>query len=333
MIRYKLLDKCFSEKYHKFFIEDLVEKVNEALEDAGIRPVSKRQIYADIDFMKSIDGWGAPIESIQYGKRKYLTYAYDFSIMETPVSEMEMEQLETLITSLSRLQGIPMYDWVEELMTNLRLRFGLRSEESHLISFEQNCDMKGLRYLSDLINYTIKRKPVTIVYHPFGKDSMKWIIHPYYLKQYNNRWFLLGYNAEFEDLSIVALDRIEGIEIADVPFVRNKDFNFDAYFRDIIGVSLEKGKQVEHVRLKFAPSRLPYVLSKPIHHSQQIENEAEGIISFDVIPNKELVSELIWFRDEVEVLSPDSLREEIKGKIAEMYKKYFGVKIDRTTAE
>lgn len=331
LLRYKVLDKCFNDKYHKYFIEDLVEKVNDALEDSGIKPVSKRQIYADIDFMKSVDGWEAPIESFQHGKRKHMAYTCDFSIMETPVSEMEMEQLQTLITSLSRLQGIPMYDWIDELLMNLRFRFGLRSEDTQLIAFEQNRDMKGLRYLSDLINYTIKRKPVTITYHPFGKDVLKWIIHPYYLKQFNNRWFLLGYNNEYEDLSIVALDRIGGLEIADVPFVRNKDFNFDAYFQDIIGVSLEKGKEVEHVRLKFSPSRLPYVLSKPIHHSQQLEDEAEGIVAIDVIPNKELLSELIWFRDDVEVLSPESLREEIKSKIGEMYKKYFGVKNDCTT--
>ena len=331
LIRYRLLDKCFSDRYHKYCIDELVERVNNALEDAGILPVSKRQVYADIDFMKSLDGWEAPIESRQYGKRKYLTYAYDFSIMETPVSEMELEQLETLISSLSRLQGIPMYDWVEELMTNLRLRFGLRNEESQLISFEQNRDMKGLRYLSKLINYTIKRKPVTIKYHPFGKDIMQWIIHPYYLKQYNNRWFLLGYNPEVDDLSIVALDRIEGVALAEMPFKRNLNFDFDAYFRDIIGVSIEKGKVVEHIRLKFSHKRLPYVLSKPIHHSQELENEVEGIISIDVIPNKELLSELIWFREDVEVLSPESLREEIKEKIAEMYQKYFGVKNDCTT--
>ena len=331
LIRYRLLDKCFSDRYHKYCIDELVERVNNALEDAGILPVSKRQVYADIDFMKSLDGWEAPIESRQYGKRKYLTYAYDFSIMETSVSEMELEQLETLISSLSRLQGIPMYDWVEELMTNLRLRFGLRNEESQLISFEQNRDMKGLRYLSKLINYTIKRKPVTIKYHPFGKDIMQWIIHPYYLKQYNNRWFLLGYNPEVDDLSIVALDRIEGVALAEMPFKRNLNFDFDAYFRDIIGVSIEKGKVVEHIRLKFSHKRLPYVLYKPIHHSQELENEVEGIISIDVIPNKELLSELIWFREDVEVLSPESLREEIKEKIAEMYQKYFGVKNDSTT--
>ena len=330
-IRYKILDKCFSDRYHKYFIEDLMEKVNGQLEDAGVKPVSKKQIYDDIKFMKSVDGWEAPIESYQYGKRKFLRYSCDFSINETPITEMEIEQLETLITSLSRLQGIPMYDWVEELLSNLRYRFGLRGVDANCIGFEQNRDLQGLRHLSDLINCVIKRQPVIIDYHPFGRDVLKWTIHPYYLKQYNNRWFLLGFNPEYEDLSIVALDRIEGVAHADITFRRNLDFNFDAFFRDIIGVSIEKGKEVEHVRLKFSPERLPYVISKPIHQSQEIENEAEGIITLDVIPNKELISELIWFCDDVEVLSPDSLREEIKEKIAKMYQKYFGVKNDCTT--
>ena len=331
LLRYKILDKCFSDKYHKYFIEDIVEKVNEALEDACIRPVSKRQIYSDIDFMKSRDGWEAPIESYQAGKRKYLRYGYDFSIMETPITETEVEQLETLITSLSRLQGIPMYDWVGELLTNLRLRFGLRGIDTNYISFEQNRYMKGLRHLSNLINCIIKHQPIIISYHPFGKDVIKWTIHPYYLKQYNNRWFLLGFNPEFEDLSIVALDRIESINYADISFKRNLNYDFDAYFRDILGVSIEKGKEVERICLKFSANRLPYVISKPLHYSQVVEDEKEGIVTLDLIPNKELISELIWFRDDVEVLSPDSLREEIKEIISKMYKKYFGVKNDCTT--
>ena len=331
LLRYKILDKCFSDKYHKYFIEDLMNRVNEQLDDAGLKPVSKKQIYDDIKFMKSSDGWEAPITSYQFGKRKYLRYSGEFSIMETPITEMEVEQLGTLITSLSRLQGIPMYDWVEELLTNLRLRFGLRGVETNYIGFQQNRDMKGLRYLPKLIDCVIKRQPITIDYHPFGQETTKWNIHPYYLKQYNNRWFLLGYNPEYEDLSIVALDRIEGVTFWEETFKRNLDFNFDAYFRDIIGVSIEKDKEIEHIRLKFSKERLPYVISKPIHFSQEMENEEDGIISIDVIPNKELLSELIWFRDDVEVLSPESLRTEIKEKISNMYKKYFGVKNDCTT--
>lgn len=136
------------------------------MEDAGNKPVSKKQIYDDIRFMKSSEGWEEPIESYQDGKRKYLRYKYDFSIIETPITETEIEQIETLIASLSRLQGLPMYDWIEELLTNLRYRFGMRGSETTFIGFEQNRDMKGLRHLSNLINCIIK-KTTNIDYHPF----------------------------------------------------------------------------------------------------------------------------------------------------------------------
>ena len=331
LLRYKVLDKCLNDRYHKYFIEDLVDKCNEALEKCGVLPVSKRQVQSDIAFMKSDEGWAAPIISIQDGKRKYLRYSEDFSITNAPITEMELEQLETLVTSLSRFQGIPMYDWIEELLTNLRYRFDIRGNDANVIGFERNIDLQGLEYLPQLINCTIKKKAVVVCYQPFGKEVTEWTIHPYYLKQHNNRWFLLGYNELFSDLSVLALDRIQRMEQSEVSFVRNKEFDFETYFRNVIGVSIEKGREVEHIRLRFTPERLPYVLSKPIHHSQIVEDEGEGIVAIDVIPNKELVSELIWFRDDVEVLSPVSLREEIMENVSEMYKIYFPTKNDCTT--
>lgn len=331
-VRYKILDKCLSDKYHKYFIEDLMEKVNEQLEDAGIKSVSKKQIYDDIKFMKSVEGCSAPIESYQDGRRKYIRYSHDFSINETLITENELEQLEALVTSFSRFQGIPMYGWVDELLSNLRFRFGLRGIDQNLISFEHNVDMKGLQYLSDIANCVIKHKPIIIDYHPFEKDVIQWTIHPYYLKQYNNRWYLLGYNEKYDDLSIIPIDRIEGVAYSDTVFKRNLNFDFDAYFRNVLGISIDdKEKKVEHIRLKFSVNRLPYVISKPIHHSQLIEDEENGIVTLDLIPNKELISELIWFRDDVEILSPESLREEIKEIIKKMYAKYFVVTKDCTT--
>lgn len=173
LLRYRILDKCFSDKYHKFYIDELVERCNEALEDAAKHLVSKRQVYADIEFMKSSDGWNAPIVSVQDGKRKYIRYAYDFSISETPITDMELEQLQTLITSLPRLQCIPCYDWIGELLTNLRYKFGIHGERDEIIGFEQNQDMKGIRFLPDLINYIIKKQPVDVNYKSFnGKDIL-----------------------------------------------------------------------------------------------------------------------------------------------------------------
>lgn len=326
LLRYKVLDRCLSDRYRHYHMKELLDECNKALQREELLPVSRRQVYDDLAFMKSERGWNAPIVSIQDGKSKYIAYSEDFSIQETPLTEMELDQLQTLITSLSRLEGLSGEHWIEELLTNLRYRFDIKGGNNKVIEFEQNTDLKGLRFLQELINMTIKQIPVNVTYHAFGKDSEVWTIHPYYIKQYNNRWYLLGYNEKYNNLSIVPLDRIDGLQVTDKKFIRNTTVDFASYFRNVIGVSIEKGAEPEKVMLKFSSRRFPYVLSKPIHHSQFIENKGQHIISLNVIPNKELISQILWFGEDVEVLSPEWLKEEIKKKISMMYKKYFVVK-------
>lgn len=326
LLRYRVLDRCLSDRYRHYHIQELLDECNKALGRENLPAVSRRQVYDDLAFMKSERGWNAPIVSIQDGRSKYITYSEDFSIQETPLTEMELDQLQTLITSLSRLEGLSGEYWIEELLTNLRYRFDIRGGDSKVIELDQNTDLKGLRYLQDLINVTIRQVPVDITYHAFGKDSEVWTIHPYYLKQYNNRWYLLGYNENYKDISIIPLDRIKGIEVTDKKFIRNTTIDFERYFRNVIGVSMDKDTEPEKVRLKFSPKRFPYVVSKPIHHSQFVEDEEQCVVSLTVIPNKELVSQILWFGEDVEVLSPEWLKEEIKEKISKMYKNYFVVK-------
>lgn len=160
---------------------------------------------------------------------------------------------------------------------------------------------------------------------------MVWTIHPYYLKQYNNRWFLMGWNEQYEDLSIVPLDRIILVEQSDKKFRPNRSIDFDHYFNNIIGVSVEENAVPTEIVLQFSKNRLPYVLSKPLHHSQQLVDEEKGIVEIQVIPNKELISQILWFGDDVEILSPESIRVQISKKIESMSKKYLDVKQDCTT--
>ena len=87
----------------------------------------------------------------------------------------------------------------------------------------------------------------------------------------------------------------------------------------------EDHPNVEEVLLKFDPARFPYIVSKPIHSSQKIVNEEEYTLSLNVRPNKELEAQIFSFGHQVEVLKPEWLRQQIAGKIAETYKKYFPV--------
>ena len=81
--------------------------------------------------------------------------------------------------------------------------------------------------------------------------------------------------------------------------------------------------QPEDVELKFDEARFPYILSKPIHPSQEVIDEEQHIVRLHVRPNKELESQIFFFGPQVEVLKPAWLRQQIADKIAENYKKYF----------
>jgi len=122
------------------------------------------------------------------------------------------------------------------------------------------------------------------------------------------------------------LDRIVKLSLSNVEFIPNTMEDFSTRFDDIVGVSSSDAPgNLEHVVLKFDEDRYPYIVSKPIHHSQTIVNEKEHIVQIDVRPNKELKSLIFSFCPQVEVLSPDWLRQEIKEKIENNLKKYLTV--------
>ena len=106
-IRYQTLDKCFRDRFHRYYIEDLIDKCEEALlYYNGIGGVSRRQIFEDIKFMESDTGWSIPLERIKDGKRVYYRY-YDsqFTINEQPLTDEEIRQLQTVIITLGRFRG------------------------------------------------------------------------------------------------------------------------------------------------------------------------------------------------------------------------------------
>ena len=150
-------------------------------------------------------------------------------------------------------------------------------------------------------------------------------IHPYYVKQYNNRWYLLGLDNEYNDVYPLALDRMKKVSVSSVKFIKNITCNFDEYFRDIIGVTRNEQREVEEIRLRFSPSRFPYVVSKPLHKSQQVTSESDCEISIRVLPNKELQQKLFSFGPDIEILSPEWMRQDFAEKIFETAKKYFAL--------
>src|SRR5574344_792164 len=326
LIRYSALDKCFRNKYRRFYMEDLIEACNTAIyELTGTDPdIQRRQIFNDINYMESPEGWEAPIERYKDGRKVYYSYYKDFSINERPLSDKEMDMLTQAVVVLSRFKGMPQFEWMESLLANLQDKFYLRGNGDYIIGFEQNVDYVAANYLTDLFMAIVNKQVLHIKYRTFEGVDINWVLHPYYIKEYNNRWFLFGLNNDIEgQITNVALDRIVSFEtVQDVLYIENKEIDFDEYFDDVVGVTIPAANSVEHIIFQFTPKRFPYIKSKPLHGSMKIIDEEKCIVEISVIPNKELISMIMSFGNDVEILSPKWFREAIKEKIDDLAKKY-----------
>lgn len=320
-LRYQALDRCFSDKSRYYYIEDLINAVNRMLEDNNQTLVSRRTVYYDISNMQSNLDWNVVFEEPARidGKRYYRYADPDYSIWKNDLSEQQLAQLKSLLLMLQQFHGLPQFDRIRELINQLEEKYSFTLPSStHLISFDTNEDVVGLEHLSPLFEAVVNKQALKITYQPFGKNSYESIVHPYYIKQYNNRWFLLGYttNGIYNNIVNMSFDRIKKIRPAAVAFVENRFCDFEEYFDDVIGVT-KNDAEVQKIVLRVEPNRLPYILSKPLHPSQHNHRAFEGIIELEVIPNRELYQLLLAYGPDVEVLEPAEIRQ----KMADFAKK------------
>jgi predicted DNA-binding transcriptional regulator YafY len=182
-----------------------------------------------------------------------------------------------------------------------------------------------MSFFTPLFNAITNKKTLKIKYKSYkSTKAMEEVIYPYYMKEYNQRWFLFALTDKYKSIANFALDRIESIEQNHKKFIPNTTIDFTHYFDDVVGVSVCDG-ETQKVEILLYKEQAPYTLSKPIHKSQTIIEEREdgsAIISIEVVPNYELTQLLLSFGDRVKILSPASLKEEILAKIKKNIKNY-----------
>ena len=331
LLRYQILDRCFSDFSRKYEIQDLVDKVNDALYDLYGTEVSLRQIREDMKYMRDRVSYDAPIKAYQYdGKKCYYRYEdRDFTIFNNALSVDDLNKLQSTIDMLGKFRGAAANVWLEEVISSLEYRFGLKSNAEHLVSFEQNEQLKGIENLAELIDSTVNHQTLEIVYLTYRGKEIPMVIHPYFVKQYNGRWFLYGLNEELQKISNLALDRIQSFRKSNVPFKKNERYDFSTYFDDVVGATIPNDDvKKESIGLRFSPNRFPYVVSKPIHKSQSVVNESNCEVEIHVRPTRELDQQIFSFIPDVEVLYPQWYRQQIHSKIEENLRKYASVKND-----
>lgn len=326
VIRYQALDKCFRNIGKRYFMDDLVEACNQAINDftGSNEGIKKRQVFEDIKFMESESGYSIDLSRKKDGRKVYYRYSdSNFSINSQPLNESEANQLKEVLLTLNRFKGLPQFNWVDEIATRLESSFSLISDKKGIIQFEQNEFLTGLEYISELYHAITYEKVIEVTYQGFKQEEpLKYVFHPQLLKQYNNRWFLFGIVNNRSNITNLSLDRIKAIkEVSDISY-QNSAIDFRELFDDVIGVSIPNDSELQKIQIKIEDSLAPYVMSKPIHGSQKIIDRNNLIIQIEVFINYELIALLMSYGEGLEVLSPTVLREELRTKFKKITRKY-----------
>lgn len=322
LIRYKVMDKCFRNPGKRYFIDDLIEECEGILLE--IEPesngISRRQIFQDIAFMESKEGWSIELDKLREGKKVYYRYTdMSFSINNMPLNEVEINQLKAAVEILSQFKGMPQFEWVNELVPKLQQGIVSDDVSTTIMEFDSNQYLKGIEHLGTLHNSIFYKKVLTISYQPFENDApFDVVIHPYFLKQYNNRWFLFGYNPEKEKFDWnLAIDRIVSINESKGKYQKNNKIDWVEYFEDIIGVTKPVDMEAEKVVLHFNRRTGNYMETKPLHGSQKQkwidDNTLE--LKLDIIINYELERLILSYADSVIVIKPKKLVEIIRTRL------------------
>ena len=283
------------------------EQLRDAVRERLDEDVSKRTIQYDIDSLR--EEFNAPISK---GQRVY-QYTEPFSILEV-FDNTDLGAFNELLAFVRQSAKLPALVGMEETILKLEQKVRMAGGESNqFIEFEENERLRGREHLEKLYRAILDQRFLKIKYKPYESNSYDREIFPCYLKAYNNRWNLFAFEENQAEVQNIPLDRILTITNYYEAF-HQPIFNPEKYFKNFVGVSLQKDKEIEKVQFKVRKKRANYIETKPIHASQRTMEGDENWIFFEisVIINQELEAKLLEYSSDLIVLKPKSLHDRIK---------------------
>ncbi len=312
LIRYKTIDHCLQNHYRKWTLDDLILACSDALyEYEGIRRgISKRAIQLDIQNMRSNKlGYSAPIVVLE---KKYYAYERkDYSITNIPLSNQDMDTLNQVVGVLKQFKGFSYFDDLAGMVTKLEDQlFRQQNKGASYIDFEKNERLKGLEHIDPIHKAIMREMVLRVNYKSFkARNESDIIFHAYMLKEYRNRWFMLGKNQKNNSLLNLALDRIVKLEELPNEQYLAPDFDVSTYYDDAIGVSKMPNQKPYTIVMQIVKEHEQYIITKPMHSSQQIiRQDRDGtVFSIEVVWNFELEREILGYGEILQVLSPSRM--------------------------
>jgi predicted DNA-binding transcriptional regulator YafY len=334
LIRYRTIDNCLRNRYNKWTLEDLIDACSDALyEYQGIdKGVSRRTVQADLEMMRSNKlGYEAPIIVVD---KRYYTYSdKNYSITNIPLNHQDMQVLGEVSDLLKQFKGFSHFADLNEMVSKLEDKiYTQKTHSAPVIDFEKNDNLKGLEWIEVIRKAIVGKRTLCVTYQSFkAREANTFCFSAYLLKEYRNRWFLLGRtHRQATQLLTLALDRIQTVEEHADDYRENTELDLTTYYHNCLGVTKSPNQPDCEVVFWIDKANAPYVITKPLHHTQKLlsEDETGNTFSIHVILNFELERELLGFGAKIRVLKPRNLVAQMQAQLQKALDNYEQTKAD-----
>ncbi len=325
LLRYHTINNCLQRRGRKWTWEELANACADYADEVAYRDSrnipSKRTIQNDIKIMRSGDlGYYAPIKT---ENGKYFYDDPDYSIKNATLNKNDFRAICTAAKVLGQYRGFDFFNDLNPIYRKFesKLYIKLQEENQQAISFEKDEEARGIHYLQSLLNHIETKTVLHIGYKKFTDSTVKHhIIHPYLLKEFDGRWYLLGWHDQRQYIITLALDRMEDVSEAVGYTYREKSFNADEYFVDTLGITYT-GQPAQSITIEVDADFAPFLLTKPLHKSQQLLRNDVNVytFSFRLVINQELENWILGHCNHLKVLEPVELKQSILEKIKQAY--------------
>lgn len=313
--RYRIIDEALRNRQRTFPTKEELLKL---IEDRLGYSIAVRTLEEDMRNMRENEdlNYFAPIVYDKQNKG-YCYSEPNYSITGIPINEEDIKKLKYAAKILGQFKGIPylaeIYRPVEQL--DRIIRVGKSTGQwinNSIVQLEVPDQWPDMAMFEQFIQSILAKRVVEICYQRFGeKESKPFLIHPYLLKEYKNRWYLVGLNENKNDIRIYGLDRIT--KAKDTKDFYTETFDAEAYFKYSLGITVLNDEEPVVIELLFSAEDTPYILSNRIHHTQKVlSNTKKGLkISLLLHPSYELKMLIRSYGSGVKVIKPKWLAKEM----------------------
>lgn len=312
--RYIVIDGILRNPYRKYpSLDEILEQCNEKLSaDFSLETISK-----DVKNMRGTfpDGFDAPIKYCHTNKGYYYTDP-DYHFTGVSLRPQELDAIEEAVELIRSIGGSRIShkftNAVEKLLSATIENKPLEGKRRPVLQTMNPPVSRGFEYFDLFYRSAKEHFPVSLIHYSYKKRKFgHTILHPFLIKEFDNRWYVIGYSEAHEAIRTFGLDRISH------PFMLHRKFHpvdleeQNTYLNDVYGVFPIPEAKKEKVKIQVSQLSTHYFQAYPLHESQNIDKESDGtsFITFELVPSVELARYFLSQGRHISILQPEWFRE------------------------